>query len=98
MRSLEAYLVQEAKLFRELRVQLELSKVPDAAKLWSRFVRDSPSHPSSFDEDWNRTQERVSPQIRGAALLLHGLTDSPYSLRSMAELLADPGLRAASDD
>ncbi len=90
-RSLEAYLVQEAKLFRELRVQLELSKVPDAEKLWSRFVRDSPSHPSSFDEDWNRTQERVSPQIRGAALLLHGLTDSPYSLRSMAELLADRG-------
>ena len=34
------------------------------------------------------------PEIRGGALLLHGLTDSPYSLRHVAELLAQQGYYA----
>jgi alpha-beta hydrolase superfamily lysophospholipase len=33
----------------------------------------------------------VPDRIRGGALLLHGLTDSPYSLRAIGELLHDRG-------
>ena len=32
-----------------------------------------------------------TPSSRGGALLIHGLTDSPYSLRSTAEILHHRG-------
>lgn len=35
--------------------------------------------------------ERVPSQIKGGALLLHGLTDAPYSMRTMARTLFDRG-------
>ena len=50
------------------------------------------SHASRLGADWNRTQV-LSPagEPLGGALLVHGLTDAPYSLRSVAEDLRDRG-------
>ena len=45
------------------------------------ITRGSLSHPSSAGRDWNRSFETKPPAIRGGALLIHGLTDSPYSMR-----------------
>ncbi|MFT3807226.1 alpha/beta hydrolase [Arenimonas sp.] len=41
--------------------------------------------------DWNRSQQHFPAQARGAVLLLHGLTDSPYSLRHIAALYERAG-------
>jgi len=41
--------------------------------------------------DWNRTVERIHPEARGAVLLLHGVSDSPYSMRAMAQLCYEQG-------
>jgi len=41
--------------------------------------------------DWNRTVVLPADHPRGAALLLHGLSDSPYSMRALAEHLHAQG-------
>lgn len=53
----------------------------------NRFFKGSPVHPSRFAQDWNRSfvLEPNRPPV-GGAVLLHGLTDSPYSLRHIAEV------------
>jgi pimeloyl-ACP methyl ester carboxylesterase len=51
----------------------------------------SPSNPASQPHDWNRTFVLEHADPVGAALLLHGLSDSPYSLRSIAERLHAEG-------
>jgi alpha-beta hydrolase superfamily lysophospholipase len=52
----------------------------------NRFFTGSPVHPRRFPQDWNRSF-LLEPDGRpaGAVVLLHGLTDSPYSMRHLAE-------------
>ncbi len=83
---------------REERVFAELSEwdLPEARfPLFMKHCRyrpGGPGDPAGFETDWNRSIELVPDEIRGGALLVHGLTDSPYSLRSVAELLHAKGL------
>lgn len=52
----------------------------------NRYFAGSPIHPARFARDWNRSYiERPDGAVRGAVVLLHGLTDSPYSLRHVGE-------------
>ena len=59
--------------------------------MFLRYVRGGPNDPSGFEPNWNRTFELVPDEVKGGALLLHGLTDSPYSLRRIGELLYEKG-------
>lgn len=90
--SLDDYLHREDAVFLEVRDQVEavVSKDADAA-VPNRYVRASRSHPSRLGTDWNRTRSLTPSQIRGGALLIHGLTDSPYSMRAIAERLQAAG-------
>ena len=56
-----------------------------------RYSPGSLTSPDSFDGNWNRSYELAAPEAIGVAVLLHGLTDSPYSLLSTAESLAGAG-------
>ncbi len=52
----------------------------------NRYFKGSPVHPRSLAQDWNRSFIMAPDgEPRGAAVLLHGLTDSPYSLRHVGE-------------
>jgi alpha-beta hydrolase superfamily lysophospholipase len=62
-----------------------------AAHTFDRYNTDSPTWPGAFATDWNRTFVLEPAQPRGGALLLHGLSDSPYSMRSLGEILAGEG-------
>ena len=86
-RTLEAYLAREARVFDEL--EDVLGKQQDAADsfVYSRYRSGGPQDPARWARNWNRTFELIPDTIRGGALLLHGLTDSPYSLRALAEIL-----------
>lgn len=53
---------------------------------FSRFVRGGMQDPARQPRNWNRTVELVPNTPKGGVLLLHGLSDSPYSMRSLAEL------------
>jgi len=87
---LAAYRSLEDRVFEETRTELarRASRFPP----YSRFDPASPTHPSHFDRDWNRTYE-LAPQgeLAGEALLLHGLSDSPHSLRAVGQLLSARG-------
>lgn len=88
--SLEKYLTLEASLLAELDAFMLDPGRPeglDGQSVIVRYVRGGPGDPATFTPNWNRTIE-LGPDNgppRGAVLLLHGLTDSPYSMRSIAE-------------
>ena len=86
------YLAREERLFAELdeRVCRPAADRPDRA--WNRYAPGGPNNPLTFPFNWNRTFELRPDAPRGVALLLHGLTDSPYSLRRTGEVLAARGM------
>ena len=57
-----------------------------------RHLGSSRTYPDNYDRNWNRTFV-LSPErgVRGVAVMIHGLTDSPYSMRATAELFAAQG-------
>ncbi len=90
--TLEDYLRREEQIFRQVREQIEDRVAPEDRTSGNRYFAESASSPRRYPRDWNRTFELVPPEIRGGALLIHGLTDSPYSMRREAEILRDRGL------
>ncbi len=89
--TLAAYLDREERLFRELREKVYDRVKPTNNKTYSRYLAGGPQDPEGLEFNWNRTFERVPERVRGGALLLHGLTDSPYSLRRIGEILFAKG-------
>jgi alpha-beta hydrolase superfamily lysophospholipase len=87
--SLQAYMAREDRLLRELERYIQAESITSAEL--NRFIPGSPSHPLSFGVNWNRSFVFDAARPRGAALLLHGLSDSPYSLRAVGEQLRDAG-------
>ncbi|HUQ88430.1 MAG TPA: alpha/beta fold hydrolase [Vicinamibacterales bacterium] len=86
--TLEAYLAREEAVFNEARALVDEKVSPTAnALIPNRYVLGSRSHPDRIATQWNRTQILTTPAPRGGALLIHGLTDSPYSMRAIAERL-----------
>jgi len=79
----------------ENRLAIELEeKIPSAERgdsLLDRYSRSSLSYPGNFPSNWNRSYEMTVPSPRGVAVLLHGLTDSPYSMLATAQTLAGAG-------
>ena len=89
--TLKDYLNQEARLFQELKDKVYDRVAPTADLAFSRYRAGGPQDPEGFPRNWNRTFELVPERIQGGALLLHGLTDSPYSLRRIGEILHAKG-------
>lgn len=81
------YLEYEQRLFDELEGIIAANHRSGIAALYDRFSPGSRSDPAGRGRNWNRTFVLEPAAIRGAALLLHGLSDSPYSLRAVGELL-----------
>jgi len=91
---LEAYLRREARLFQQLDLyQVEVGpSSPHSSYL--RYARGGPNTAAAFPQDYNRTWEKLpAGKPVGAALLIHGLSDSPYSLHAVGGLLARRGYR-----
>lgn len=79
------YLAAEARVFAAVRAEVT-DRLDEAARTEDdRFFAGSPVFPGHFQQDWNRSYvlEPVGAPI-GAVVLLHGLTDAPYSLRHIA--------------
>lgn len=81
------YLAREDELFAEIAREVTGQLGPDARVAINRYYTESPLHPARLARDWNRSfvlEPDGPPQ--GVAVLLHGLTDAPFSLRHIAEL------------
>ncbi|HEX5052515.1 MAG TPA: alpha/beta fold hydrolase [Planctomycetota bacterium] len=79
------YLAREERLFAEL--QARVLQAPGAADRGPANRYDPASVPGQLaaSEHGNRSYEQVPAEVRGAVLLVHGLSDSPYSMHALAD-------------
>jgi alpha-beta hydrolase superfamily lysophospholipase len=90
--TLKDYLAREDALFRDLDAEVYRHVEQNDATTFSRYRSGSTQDPSAQHPNWNRTFELLPDgDIRGGVLLLHGLTDSPYSLRRVGEIFRAKG-------
>jgi len=90
------YLALEDQLFKDLDTYMVDPNDLGGLSSVIRYVRGGIGDPATSEPNWNRSIElrpATSPPV-GGVLLLHGLTDSPYSMRSMAEQFQARGFHA----
>jgi alpha-beta hydrolase superfamily lysophospholipase len=90
-----AFLVAEARAFDFVRREVSARLALADRSLANRYDPASPLDPARFATDWNRSfvlEPEGTP--KGAAVLLHGLTDAPFSMRHLARLYAEAGFVA----
>lgn len=91
------YLAEEQRIFDDVRREV-VERIPDEVKFpANRYWDRSPIYPGKFATDWNRSYIMMpTGKPVGAVVLLHGLTDSPYSLRHVAARYRDDGFVAVA--
>ena len=89
------YLAAEQRAVAEVRTEVTDKLGPEARTSANRYFSGSPIYPPAFVQDWNRSfvLEPSGPPV-GAVVLLHGLTDTPYSVRTIAQRYAEHGFVA----
>lgn len=89
------YLAREAKIFDDVRREVSQKLDPKDRVPVNRYFEGSPIYPSRFKQDFNRSfiLEPAGKPV-GAVVMLHGLTDSPYSQRHIARFYQERGFVA----
>ncbi|MGL6044366.1 MAG: alpha/beta hydrolase, partial [Sandaracinobacteroides sp.] len=79
------WLAHEDRIFASVKAEVT-DKLPEAARIpQNRYWSAAPMHPPGLRQDWNRSYTLVPTAApKGVAVMLHGLTDAPYSLRHVA--------------
>jgi len=91
----QTWLTRESELFAEVDARMRKEIEPKERLPSNRYFDGSPVHPGRFAHNWNRSYTLLPEgQPRGAVVLLHGLSDSPYSLRHVAKIYAAHGYAA----
>ena len=91
------YLKTESSIFEAVRDEVTERLAPEDRVPANRYFEGSPVYSGHFRQDWNRSHLlEPSGPIVGAAVFLHGLTDSPYSLRHVAHRYRDLGYVAVA--
>jgi len=82
----DRYLAEETKTFDSVRREVTDKLGPEDRVPMNRYYDGSPVYPGHFAQDFNRSYvlEPDGAPI-GAVVLLHGLTDAPYSQRHIAQ-------------
>ena len=89
------YLAAERAAFDEVRREVSGKLAPRARVSSNRYFEGGLLDPTRFATDWNRSfvlEPGGAP--KGAVVLLHGLTDSPYSMRGVARRYRERGFVA----
>jgi alpha-beta hydrolase superfamily lysophospholipase len=89
--SFAEYLELEDRLFAQLDDLVYTRTGPAGDDRINRFKRGSLSDPARWSPNWNRSYLMAADRPSVSVLLLHGLSDSPYSLRSIAQRLHASG-------
>jgi alpha-beta hydrolase superfamily lysophospholipase len=93
IRTLDGYLALEERLFEELKKEVysQVDTGPEFGLF--RYSAGSAADPFMRKPDFNRTFELVPDKVKGSVLLLHGMSDSPYSLHAIGQTLFAQGYR-----
>jgi pimeloyl-ACP methyl ester carboxylesterase len=88
VKTFDDYLELEDRVFKELeeKVYSQVETGPEYGLV--RYSSESRADPQSYQTNWNRSFEFEQDAPVGGVLLLHGMSDSPYSLHALAETLA----------
>jgi alpha-beta hydrolase superfamily lysophospholipase len=87
IRTFEDYLQLEDAVFQELDEKVYAQTETGPAFALARYSAGSTADPRDDDPDWNRSFEMPAAEAVGGVLLLHGMTDSPYTLRTLGKAL-----------
>ena len=86
------YLKQEAEVFQQLDALVAGAWKAEAVGEFDRFRAGSVANPENIlERNWNLCFVLPATQPIGGVLLVHGLSDSPYSMRALAERLHAEG-------
>jgi len=91
VRSFEGYRRLEDRLFAELDEKVVAATPTGPAYALVRYSRGSAADPEKQDTNWNRSFELPAEAPAGGVLLLHGMSDSPYSLQTLGRRLNQRG-------
>jgi alpha-beta hydrolase superfamily lysophospholipase len=92
-----AWMAAEGHVFDEVKTEVSDRLDESDRTLDNRYFTASPLYPGHFAHDWNRSYVLMPDgPPRGAVVLLHGLTDSPYSLRHVARRYRELGYVAVA--
>jgi alpha-beta hydrolase superfamily lysophospholipase len=89
IRNFEDYRKLEDRLFAQLeeKVYADTPTGPEYALV--RYSAGSAADPQRRRPNWNRSFEFAADKPIGGVLLLHGMSDSPYSLKALGEILKE---------
>ena len=87
VRTFADYLALEDRLFKQLDDQVYAQIETGLAHKLDRYSAGSAADPRKGEPDWNRSFELGKKRPRGGVLLIHGMSDSPYSLRTIGRAL-----------
>ena len=84
------YMEIEDKLFNQLDKKVYTATETGPDQILNRYSAGSAADPRNLKPNWNRSFE-LPGNGSGGVLLLHGMSDSPYSLRALGETLNRKG-------
>ncbi len=87
----DEYLEQEARTFQQLEKLVYAKITPAQEQPINRFNSGSLSDPLIREPNWNRSYQMTNPLPTAGVLMIHGMSDSPYSLRALAQTLHGAG-------
>ncbi len=85
------YLKLEEELFNQLDEKVYAPTETGSENDLVRYSSGSRSDPQRWDRNWNRSFELPAAEPAGGVILLHGMSDSPYSLRAIGQVLNQRG-------
>ena len=87
VKSFDDYLQLESRLFKQLDEKVYQQSETGPEYRLNRYSPGSAADPRKQQPDWNHSFELTTNNPRGAVLLLHGMSDSPYSLHTLGMAL-----------
>lgn len=91
IRSFAEYQRLEDVLFAQLEEYVYARTATGPAYTLVRYSTGSAADPQRWKPNWNRSFELPATAPSGGVLLLHGMSDGPYSLRAVGEVLNQRG-------
>jgi alpha-beta hydrolase superfamily lysophospholipase len=85
------YMALEERLFKQLDEQIYANSATGPAHELERYSPGSAADPHRWQTNWNRSFDLTSTPAVGGVLLLHGMSDSPYSLLALSKALNNRG-------
>jgi alpha-beta hydrolase superfamily lysophospholipase len=93
IRTFDDYRKLEERLFTQLKEKVVADTPTGTEYRLVRYSAGSAADPQQHKPNWNRSFEFSVDRPIGGVLLLHGMSDSPYSLRALGETLKQRNYR-----